>query len=227
MTALFVAGMISARGQKTNAPARPNLSGRVEMDDGQPAQATVFIDSAHPKTGSSAFCPSCYSDCSKKAKTDANGDFKIESVDPELTFRVLIVSEGCRPQFVNKVNPADGPLYVSMEKRDISKVPPGNMVHGRVLDPKGKPIEGAAVEAHGAQFSDGGTTWGELPEIDSLAVTGSNGDFVLTARKKITALDVKVEAHNFARKTFSDLSSGTNVHDLAVTEGATVTGRAS
>jgi peroxiredoxin/uncharacterized GH25 family protein len=223
--AMLLGGLGLTNGQTQKSAARANLTGRVEMDDGQPAQATILIDSARPKTGTSVFCPSCYADCRKKAKTDTNGDFKIPSLDPELIFRVLIISDGCRPQFVNKVNPADGPLYAIMEKRDISHVPPANTVRGRVLDPKGGPIEGATVESHGVHDTGGSTMWGEKAGLDPLAVTDSKGEFILTSRQPFAALDVKAEAHGFASKIFTELAGGTNRHDLTVTEGATVTGR--
>jgi uncharacterized GH25 family protein len=214
---------LAGAADKTNAP-RPNLTGRVEMSDGSAATATVLIDTAGPKTGTSTFCPSCYADCRKKTKTDANGDFKIESLDPELKFRILIVGDGCTPQFVKNVDPADGPVYVSLEKRDLSKVPPANMLHGRVLDTNGAPIEAATIETFGIHEKDGQTMWGQIEEVDPLAVTDAKGEFVLTSRKPFAALDVKVDGRGFAKKTFTDLAGGDVRHDLTLTEGATVTG---
>jgi len=71
--------------------ARPNLTGSVHAKNGDALAATVFIATAGPKVGTSPFCPSCYADCQKSAKTDAAGKFEIQSLDPQLRFQVLAV----------------------------------------------------------------------------------------------------------------------------------------
>lgn len=141
--------------------ARPDLVGEVRLTNGQPAAATVFIATAGPKVGTSTYCPSCYADCVKHAKTDAQGHFKIESLDPTLLFRILVVARDCRPQYVTKVDPAKGWVNVVLESRGNADALPGNTVIGRVLDPQGKPIEGAAVESDGVHHGDG-TAWAPL-----------------------------------------------------------------
>lgn len=88
---------------------RPDLLGRVVREDGTPVtNATVFIYSAAPKQGTGALCPSCYADCAKTAKTAADGTFIIESLDPDLIFRLLVVAPGCESTFVGKTDPAEG-----------------------------------------------------------------------------------------------------------------------
>jgi uncharacterized GH25 family protein/peroxiredoxin len=223
--AIFAAGFLSFQAGANPPPARPDLTGRVEMDDGQPAKATVVIYSATANKGARRTKHSSFSDDKKRAKTDANGDFKIPSLDPKLVFRVLIVSDGCRPQFVNKVNPADGPLYVSMEKRDISKVPPNRTVRGRVLDAKGTPIEAACVEAAGATYEDGHTEFGNIQGVDPLAVTDAKGEFVLTSSAVFSSLQLKAEAPGLAPKIVASAAAGGAVNDITLTEGARVTGR--
>jgi hypothetical protein len=111
----------------TNSAARPDLLGHVLSTNGLP-HATVFISTAGPKVGTSTFCPSCYADCRKSAKTDAQGDFKIESLDPQLRFQILVVAPGYKPKFVSKVDPAKGPLKVSLEVSRAGEAPPGNGV---------------------------------------------------------------------------------------------------
>jgi hypothetical protein len=113
--------------ENTNSAARPDLLGHVLSTNGLP-HATVFISTAGPKVGTSTFCPSCYADCRKSAKTDAQGDFKIESLDPQLRFQILVVAPGYKPKFVSKVDPAKGPLKVSLEVSRAGEAPPGNGV---------------------------------------------------------------------------------------------------
>src|SRR5688572_3149802 len=85
---------------------RPDLTGVVKDQEGKPLrEASVFIYTAGPKEGVGILCPSCYADCRKRTRTDSEGRFKIESLDPALLFRVLVVAKGHRPEFVGKVDP--------------------------------------------------------------------------------------------------------------------------
>jgi hypothetical protein len=102
---------------------RPDLVGRVNAGDMVP-KATIFIFTAGPKVGTSTFCPSCYADCRKSAKSGAEGEFKIESLDPQLIFRILVVAKGYKPKFVPKVDPAGGPLAVDLEPVETHDVTP-------------------------------------------------------------------------------------------------------
>jgi beta-lactamase regulating signal transducer with metallopeptidase domain len=204
---------------------RPDLIGAVRVKNGGPLVATVFISTAGPKTGTSTFCPSCYADCSKNAKTDAQGQFEIKSLNPQLVFRILAVAKGYKPKFVSKVDPATGPVTIELEPITAADATPDRSLRGRVVDAKGKPIEGASVEMVGIESKDGAGSWGALPGIDPLAVTDEAGEFLITSQKPFDMMDVKVEARRFAPKTFSKLSSGGTAHDLAVAEGASLTGR--
>ena len=86
------------------AAQRYDLSGTVLDEKSHPiAGATVYIYTASVREGTSPFCPSCYPDCGKKAKTDERGAFGIVSLDPALLFKVLAVAEGYSPRFVEKI----------------------------------------------------------------------------------------------------------------------------
>ena len=205
--------------------ARPDLTGTVHDQDGRPARATIFIATAGPKVGTSPFCPSCYADCQKSAKADAEGKFEIKSLDPQLRFQVLAVAKGYKPKYVNHVDPAKGPIEVTLEPIELAAAPPGNCLHGRVANAKGKPVEGAVVEASGIRTRNGGGRWGSLPGVDPLAVTDEKGEFVITSQNPFDQMDVQASARGLAKKTFTELSSGDRVHELTLTEGASVRGR--
>ncbi len=212
----------------TNSEIRPDLIGIVSAKDGAqlPVSATVFIATAAPKSGTSTFCPSCYADCIKHSSTDAQGGFKIESLDPQLTFQILTVAKGFKPQYVSNVDPAKGaPVKIELEPIESADATPDRSLRGRVVDEKGAAIAGAVVEVQGIETRDGGGRWGSLPGIDPLAVTDDNGEFLITAQKPFDMLAVKVSARAFANKNFDRLASGTDRHDLVLSEGATLTGR--
>lgn len=215
----------AAEVQDSKSAARPDLVGRVSGSRKVP-EATVFIFTAGPKVGTSTFCPSCYADCRKSARTDEQGTFKIESLDPQLIFRILVVAKGFAPKFVTKVDPADGPVDVYLQRLNLANVTPDRSIRGQVVDAGGKPIVGAVVESYGVRRkNDLGTRWGQLPGVDPLAVTDDQGEFLLSALEPFQGLDVRVEAGTFAKRQFSNLASGTNRHQLTLTEGVTVKGR--
>jgi hypothetical protein len=208
-----------------NPVAGPDLLGHVTAGGAIP-KATVFIFTAGPKVGTSTFCPSCYADCRKSAKSDAQGDFKIESLDPQLVFRILVVAKGFTPRFVSKVDPAHGPVDVELEPVDSAEITPDRSIRGQVVGPDGKPVVGAVVESRGIRRkNDAGSMWGQLPGVDPLAVTDEQGEFLLSAREPFQSLDVRVEARTFANKQLDNLASGTVRHKLTLTEGVTVKGR--
>jgi len=217
--------MTNAANNANPQPERPDLTGTIQTKSGQPVAATIFIATAGPKVGTSPFCPSCYADCQKQAKADAEGKFIISSLDPQLRFQVLAVAKGFKPKYVNKVDPAKGPIKVTLDPIELAAAGPENCLHGRIKDAKGKAVAGAVVEAHGLRTRNGGGRWGSLPGVDPLAVTDENGEFLITSQKPFELMDVKVSARGLANKTFTELASGNSVHELTLTEGAAVRGR--
>src|SRR5687767_5174170 len=124
---------------------RPDLTGVVKDRADRPLRdATVFIYTAGPREGTGILCPSCYADCRKRAKTDAEGKFRIEELDPSLIFRVLVVAKGYQPEFVAKVDPAEKPIKVALKPVSGGETPDKRM-RGIVLDDEDKPVSGAVV----------------------------------------------------------------------------------
>jgi hypothetical protein len=203
---------------------RPDLSGVVTSKAGVPlAGAHVLIYEAGVRQGSSPFCPSCYADCGKRSESDREGAFRVESLDPSLIFRVLVIADGYRPTFVSKVDPAKGPIRVTVEPMDLDKIPPDRIVRGLVLDEGGRPVAGASVRAYmfrTEEFS------GYSPRIvDPLAITNLEGEFALTSRSPIRDLDLQVSARGLAPKHFPKRAPQSSPHRLAMGAGAEVTGR--
>src|SRR5215475_12393599 len=115
-----MAMLVGARGAENSenqlSPARPDLTGTVKDSEGNPLDhASVFIYTAGPKEGTGILCPSCYADCRKHTTTGSDGQFKIESLDPTLLFRILVVAKGKEPKFMPKVDPANKPLDVALK----------------------------------------------------------------------------------------------------------------
>jgi hypothetical protein len=193
---------------------RPNLRGRVVSPDGRPIYgATVSIYTAGVRTGTSPYCPSCYADCGKSAVTDSAGNFAIESLDPELVFRVLVVAEGYKPAFVVRVDPSSGPIEAKLQHLPTD-LDPKRMLLGRVIGPHGEPVVGASVFPK---------TF--VRHVDPLSITNARGEFLLSGDQPLVPLALGVEARGLAPHVFEDVAMGDKPVQLQLGEGATVSGR--
>src|SRR5258708_5718484 len=85
------------------------IKGKVFDAAGKPMEhAAVMVYEARVRTGYSIFCPTCWPDCGKHAFTDAEGNFSIAGLNPQLVFELLIVKDGYAATFVKKVDPEKG-----------------------------------------------------------------------------------------------------------------------
>ena len=183
----------TARGELSKR-ARPDLTGIVRARGGSPlGDATVLIYTAGPRMGPGIFCPSCYLDCGKRARTGADGKFKIESLDPDLLFQILVVETSYMAAVQAKIDPNSGPVEVTLDPRETSSLGPKNLLSGRVVDPEGKPIPGAVVSFE-MFFGDEANCAGRCDGIDPMAVTDDSGEFLLASKKPFDWMTVTVEA---------------------------------
>jgi hypothetical protein len=205
-------------------PTRAMLVGHLMAIDKSPiTNATVLIFSAGPRAGGSGFCPTCYVDCGKQAKTDRQGDFQLGPLDPDLVFRIIIVAKNFQTRTLPQIDPLNGPLSVPLESQNLSQYGPKHLLQGRVVDPEGKQVLGAVISVNFSYGQDVNTS-GAVEGVDMMAVSDPDGHFALTADKTIDWMDVVVEAPNLARKKFFRVPTG-RMLQFRLTEGATVTGR--
>lgn len=200
------------------------LRGRVLDDQGAPLfGAVVDIYTARPRVGLATTCPSCYRDCAKSARTDADGRFSIGELDPKLLFRVLVFAAGRRAQVTQLIDPAEKALEVKLEAIPAS-LPNDRMIRGRVLDERGKPLAGAIVWPTGAKTHEK-RWWGSLPGVDDAAVTDGDGRFVLTSKDSKLGLDLAASAPGFARFPGQLFDLNGSEHEIRMRFGANVSGR--
>jgi len=222
--AALVGLLLSAAGLRSAEIRGLDLTGTVRNTEGDPVGgATVFIYTAAPREGAGVLCPSCYADCRKRTTTDAQGRFTIESLDPALLFRVLVAAGGYQPKFTDKVDPSAKPLSVKLKTTSFGDTP-DTRVTGRVVNTEGKPVSGAVVNIRGVTRGES-TRFGGNRDIDPLAVTDDSGKVVIRGDEPFTALGVDVEARTYAKRVFQRLATGDTVHELKLTEGASVEGR--
>ncbi|HKE24302.1 MAG TPA: carboxypeptidase-like regulatory domain-containing protein [Bryobacteraceae bacterium] len=211
------------------ATDRAVISGRVVDSAGRPVQnASVIVYAAGVRVGYSTFCPTCYTDCGKRAFTSDVGEYRIASLDPALRFQLLVVREGYEPQFLMKVDPAAGrtPDAVLLPRPPVSEA--ARILHGKVVDTAGAPLRDALVrpEAIASHFEAGRYRYDESPrDADRLVVTNGKGEFDIYFARPVAAMTVMVEARGMAPKRFADLPTDVAGNTLKVADGALVRGR--
>jgi protocatechuate 3,4-dioxygenase beta subunit len=212
--------------------------------------ATVFIYTAAVRTGTSPYCPSCYPDCGKRATTNADGRFRIQSLDPSLIFRILIVAEGYEPTFKTQVDPIEGDIEVQLSPHDPDRFHPERSIRGKVVDHEGEPVIGATISTRGIVASDRVIT--NVVDADPIAISNERGEFVLTIGEGALCVDrylqrrnmdddtfrrifpgverftmaAIIDARNLAKQYEYELTPGENVNVIRLKQGVMVTGRA-
>jgi hypothetical protein len=208
-----------------STPKSAKVSGKVTDVSGMPLDhAAIMVYEAHVRTGYSVFCPTCWADCGKHTFSDAEGNFNIAGLNPELVFSLLVVKDGHQATFVNKVDPAKGPADTAALKTRMSPADPSQYVRGRVVDKHGDPVPDAVVEQQGVITANGGRRFGPVDWIDLIAVTNQKGEFELAHSTPAAKIILSVSPRGMSSKLFTE-PTGEDRKTLVVTEGATIRGR--
>jgi hypothetical protein len=202
----------------------PTFAGEYSTKPAKPLRgATAFIHTAAARVGINPYCPSCYADCAKSANTEDVGAFVIRSPDPNLIFRVLVVREGYKPAFVEKVDPFKGPIRAELMPIDKDRLKDRHFVRGRVVDGEGKPVVWAEISAYTFKTE---SYWGFSQGIfDPVAVSNQEGAFLLTSNSPIEYVDVQIKTRGFAGKIAADLAPGKPEATITLNRGAFLAGR--
>jgi len=211
------------------AADRATATGKVTDAAGKPLEhASVLVYEGHVKTGYGVYCPTCWADCGKRVTTDADGNFSIPGLNPDLRFKLLAVKDGYSPSFVDDVDPAKGPAQTAALKPRPPIADTSQVVRGRVVDGHGTPLRDALVEQEGVAFRDPrfgiGRRFGPMDWIDLMAVTNEKGEFEIAYSKPAVEFILNVSARGMAARLFTE-PTGADRKTLTVTEGAMVTGR--
>jgi len=223
---LFASVVIPSKATDLTDATEPlNLLGIVLSSRGTPVtNASIFIYTAGPRKGAGVVCPSCYADCRKSTNSDSSGKFKIKLLSPTLLFQVLIVAPGYAPKFFNRVDPLKGMLEAKLDVRSVTNIPPQQTIAGRVVNTKGELLANAIVSVEDTKI--GGTVFGYPPEgTDALAITDDEGQFSIQSPAKFDAMDLRVEARGYARRSFSQVRPALKLVEFVVSEGAALTGQ--
>jgi len=136
------------------AAERATANGKVVGADGKPAEhAIVLVYEARTRHGYSVYCPTCWVDCGKRAITDAKGKYSISGLNPDLVFKLLVVRNGYKTVFLDKVDPSKGSADDAVLKPAAVTAEPSQEVRGRIVDDHGNPLRDVVVEQQGVTFN--------------------------------------------------------------------------
>jgi hypothetical protein len=235
-TLMTVYIVVLSLGAVAHATERTTLTGIVTDTRGKPLDdATVLVYEAGVRTGYNLYCPGCYTDCGKRAITDAAGHYSIGGLSRDLRFELLIVKSGFSPVFVKQVDPLSGPAPTATLQVQTPIDDPKRVVRGHVVDEQGTPVRDAVVEPEGIVLAPGdqlngrltepGTTiYGTVEGLDPMAVTDHDGNFEIAYTQPGEKLALMVKPRALA-PTFVILPFGAERHKVTVMDGAIVRGR--
>lgn len=156
---------------------------------------------------------------------DERGAFVVGSLDPTLLFRVLVVAEGHRARFLEKVDPASGTVDIRLDAALPTPTDPRCVLHGRVIDAEGHPVAQAAVWPRMHMRADG-TGGSRMPDgMDPVGVTNARGEFRIVSPVALRDLSFRVEARGLAARVFNEVAPALSPHELRLDAGVTVHGR--
>lgn len=213
------------------ATERATADGKVVDAGGKPVEhATVLVYEARTRHGYSVYCPTCWVDCGKRTITDAGGKYSISGLNPDLVFKLLVVRNGYKTVFVDKVDPSNGSASDAVLKPETAATEASQAVRGRVVDAHGDPVRDAVVEQEGVTFNgprglgrafgpDNSPDW-----IQPLAATDEHGEFEISYAKPAVEITLNVSPRAMAPKLVT-LPTGPEKRTITVTQGATLRGR--
>ena len=199
------------------------LRGVVTDEQGKPvAGARIDLAVAAPKVGRGIFCPSCYLDCKKWTRTNAQGEFAVEGLDPKLKFRVLSTAPGKQTRMTHLIDPSTETANLVLSEFPAN-TPASRILEGRIVNTDGVPIPGALIEPYGAKTAEK-RWWGQVDILDT--VSDDDGHFrMLINTPGYQGIDVTVLADGYAGTRCTLLEPGERVHEIKVPVGTSVTGQ--
>jgi hypothetical protein len=221
---LKIMGLVILLVATARAADDPRIEGVIMDSKGRPIpNASVYVYSAKPREGEATMCATCYPDCGKKARTDDQGQFKIEKLNGDLLYRLLVTAKGWRVDYITDADPLFGSVEQRLKAHRWSDAPLERKVIGKIIDPDGKSVAGAVLNIDAYRNGPYGNYGGVKGKVETFSGTDESGEFLITCTNGIGSISATVEARGFAKRKVWLEAGG--AHLLRMKRGVEVTGR--
>lgn len=221
---LRIFGLVILLAAAAKAADEPRIEGVILDPKGRPVpNAHVVIYSAKPREGDAAMCPTCYPECGKWVRTDAEGRFNIEKINGDLLYRLFITAKGWRADYITGADPLFGSVEQRLKAHRWNDSPIDQRVIGKIIDTDGKSVPGVVLNIDGYRNGPYGSYGAVKGKAETFSGTDENGEFLITCTNGIGSISVTVEARGFAKRKLW-LEPG-NAHLIRLKRGVDVTGR--
>lgn len=162
-------------------------------------------------------------------RTDAQGRYRAEGVDPLLKFQVRAAAVGLAGG-TGGVGYRGEENFVDPNVTLAASLAAGEGVRtlaGRITDPGGRPVAGAVVGLRSINHLSTGPRRGEFvpPALDRAAVSGADGRFVLRGKGTFDTADLAVITPGMAAVEVGGFGKSAEEQVIVVGPGASVRGR--
>ncbi len=146
---------------------------------------------------------------------DAQGKFKIPTVDPSLVFTLLVAADGHKPAYFKKQDPKTGELSLQLERRLDAPPAKNRYFRAQLIGPDHQPVASAPLVAVNY----------DSKEVDTLAVSNEKGEFTLHSQTDFTELKLRVTPEKHARQNITVPAWNGQCKEFQLSIGATLKGR--
>ncbi|MGO8765533.1 MAG: hypothetical protein ACLQSR_10440 [Limisphaerales bacterium] len=187
-----------------------DLTGTITMPDGNSSKAIILIEYAKSKSTDSG----PYPNVPVHVQTDAHGHFTIQSLDADWRYSGYVIALGCKLHQFLDVDPAAGPLNISLETAQHTNTASGTILRGRVVDLNGQPIPSALIQMQEVTRND--TTYSGPIDIDHYSICDDAGNFTVYATTPFTNAGGAAEAPGFSTGLFEGWTPVGATNDINV-----------
>ena len=212
------------------------LRGEAKDSAGKPVAGLVLITGAQ-EGATFRFSPTArFPHLPCLTKTDADGKFSFESIDPDWDYYLIALAPGFEQVAIQRVAPREiakvelkprklvedansSPRLVSSSVKKFDN----QMLRGRVLDNDGNPMALALIRILGTTRNNM-MSW-PASDIDAYGISDAQGQFTIHAAKAFEAAEGAVEVPGYLTAVFENWKSGNEEHQITLRRGASVRGR--
>jgi uncharacterized GH25 family protein len=159
-----------------------------------------------------------------EARTDAEGQFRFSRIPDDQLYQLQVLPAPFSPFLFLNVDPKRGPVQIRVKVATPLVPKQKFFVHGKVVNPEGKPVAGATIETEGVALGQGRKSFGGNNGFADMVITDWQGEFLLERAELFTAVRLNIRGFALANaRPWIDATNTLQIVKLGV--GAEMVGR--